>query len=191
MNRKLRHVRQLMAVPYLLSRNRDARELIQDDVRRSLMPIDLRGWWNKLYLFKPGTLEGRVLYMDLDTVIIGDLDPLAEYDGRFAILCDLLRPHYYGSGVMMWDAAQNGDVWERYVRAGCPNLRRGDQAWMQRVRPDADVLQDLYPSMFVSYKAHCSDGLPDGASVVCYHGTPRPHEVESEWMDEHWYGLDA
>ena len=101
MNRKLRHVRPLMAVPYLFSRGRDGRSLIQDDMRKSLLPIDLRGWWNKLYLFKPGVLEGRVLYIDLDTVIVGDLDPLAQYDGRFAILRDLFRPQHYGSGVML------------------------------------------------------------------------------------------
>lgn len=184
-------MRPVMALPYFFSRGGDTRALIQDDKDKCLMPVDLRGWWNKLYLFKQGVLEGRVLYIDLDTVIVGCLDPLSEYGGRFAILGDLLRPQYFGSGVMMWDAAANGDVWERYVRAGCPNLRRGDQAWLQRVRPDADVLQKLFPSTFVSYKAHCGDGLPDGSSVVCYHGTPRPHEVENEWMSEHWYGLDA
>jgi len=188
-NKKLRYIKGLIALPYLFMRGGDERELIQDDKGKSWQPINLHGWWNKLYLFKEGVLEGRVLFLDLDTVIVGSLDRFAKYEGRLAILRDFYREDGFGSGVMMWDATQNTDIWDSYVRAGCPNIRRGDQMWVQHVRPDADILQDLFPDAFVSFKAHAMDSLPDGASVVCYHGKPRPHEVDNEWMQEHWYGV--
>lgn len=186
-NRDLRHFQGLMAMPYLLQRPFDHRCLLQDDIKKSRRPINLVGWWNKIYLFKSGALEGRVLYFDLDTAITGDLTPLGSYGGEFAILRDFNRPQNFGSGVMMWDASKCGDIWEDFVRAGCPNLRRGDQVWIQKCRPNADLLQDLYPSVFVSYKCHCGAGLPADARVVCFHGSPRPHEVADGWMKEHWH----
>lgn len=36
------------------------------------------GWWAKLQLFKPGIFTGPVLYLDLDTVITGNLDEIVN-----------------------------------------------------------------------------------------------------------------
>lgn len=185
-NRDLRHFRGLFALPYLLMKPWDRRELIQEDKQKTWRPIDLIGWWNKIYLFKSCVLEGRVIYFDLDTAITGDITPLVAYDGSFAILRDFNRPQNFGSGVMLWDASTGGDIWDEFVRAGCPNLRRGDQVWIQSRRPEAELLQDLFPGHFVSYKGHCREGLPESARVVCFHGSPRPHEVADEWMTRHW-----
>ena len=38
---------------------------------------DLPGWWSKMELCRPDEIPGTVLYIDLDTVILGDLSPLA------------------------------------------------------------------------------------------------------------------
>jgi uncharacterized Rossmann fold enzyme len=49
-----------------------------------------------------------------------------------------------------------------------------------------DILQDLYPGFFASYKTHCNPYPPSGTSVVCFHGLPRPHEVEQKWVKDVW-----
>ena len=62
-------------------------------IKKSL-PGGLKGWWNKLYLFKDGLFDDGdlVVYFDLDTCIVGGLDNIIEYKGDFAILRDVYRP---------------------------------------------------------------------------------------------------
>jgi hypothetical protein len=45
-------------------------------------------------------------------------------------------------------------------------------------------LQDAFPGLFVSYKQ--INGPPEKASVVVFHGKPRPHEVTTGWVPEVW-----
>lgn len=56
-------------------------------------------------------MAGRVLYLDLDTVITGSLDDLAGYSGPFAALsvedmANERRPDGLNSSVMCWDAGK-------------------------------------------------------------------------------------
>lgn len=50
----------------------------------------------------------------------------------------------------------------------------------------ATLLQDAFPDAFVSFKQHCGQGLPAKASVVCFHGRPKPHDCEAAWVNDHW-----
>src|SRR4029077_4234365 len=66
------------------------------------LPADLPGWWSKLALFRKGLFPDgdRVLFFDLDTLIVGAIDRLAAYNGDFAILQDFYRPLGLQSSVM-------------------------------------------------------------------------------------------
>lgn len=156
------------------------------------LAADLPGWWSKLALHKSGVFPDgeRVLYFDLACVITGRLDELAAYNGPFAVLQDVYRPDGIQSGVMAWEAGTTTDVWESYSAAGCPlefeiNHTLGDQAWLEHVRLDSLVrLQDIFPGIAVSYKL--IDGPPQTASVVCFHGLPKPIDLRSGWVPEVW-----
>lgn len=155
------------------------------------LPADLPGWWAKLALHKAGVFPDgdRVLYLDLGCVITGRLDEVAGYDGPFATLRDFYRPEGLQSAVMAWRAGETHDIWEKYERAGCPvdfecNNTWGDQAWIEHVRPDAVRLQDRFPSLFASFKL--LNGPPSKASVVCFHGFPKPADIASGWVTEVW-----
>lgn len=156
-------------------------------VLRPLPAAGLEGWWNKLALFAPGVFEAgdRVLFLDLDTVIAGRLDEIAAYAGRFAILRDFLRPDGWQSSVMAWGAGFGADIFERFQRAGRPPIAGGDQAWIEHTVPDADLWQDLFPGRFVSFK-ESGGAVPERASVVVFHGTPRPHQVLTGWVPQVW-----
>lgn len=155
------------------------------------LPADLPGWWSKLALFKPDLFPAgdRVIFLDLDTVITGRIDALASYDVESAILRDFYRPNGLQSAIMAWQAPELGAVWDDYLAAGCPtDDPGGDQAWIERscakrgIKPA--ILQDQFPDMFVSYKQ--IKGPPPKASVVVFHGKPRPHEVLTGWVPEVW-----
>lgn len=139
-------------------------------------------WWAKMQLFEPGRFEGRCVFMDLDTVIVGDLSDLMDYDGPFAGLRDVWQPGQLGSGVMSWTAGEADHIWRRWVEAGKPtDDPRGDQAFITQEMPMAIRLQDIVPGQLASWKAHCggrADQIPADARAVYFHGQPRPHETE-------------
>lgn len=149
------------------------------------LPAQLEGWWSKLALFRHGLFaqDDRILFFDLDTIITGSLRELCEYRGPLSVLRDFYRPNGLQSSVMAWDAGEHSHIWESFVEAGFPRVVGGDQTWIEREVPQAKRLQDIFPSMFASYKQ--LTGIPLKASVVVFHGQPRPHEV-SGWASEVW-----
>ena len=151
----------------------------------------VRGWWQKLGIFKPGSFEeSRILFLDLDTLILDDISELADYVGPFATLRDFWRPKGLGPAVMLFRNGWGHDLWEEWVAAGKPQEHpQGDQGWIEERVRSAHILQDMYPRWFVSYKTHCLDGppAPVGARVICFHGRPRIHEVGG-WIREVWEG---
>jgi hypothetical protein len=148
---------------------------------------DFPGWWSKLRLFSPGGLYGRCLYLDLDSIVVGDLSEIAAYDGPFAMLSDFYRPERPASGVMAWDADDDAPraIWDAWMRDPEGHMHTyqggGDQEFIRSVVGDGvDRLQDHAPGAIVSYKVHVvpNGGVPDGARLVCGHGRPRPWDPE-------------
>lgn len=185
-----------LGMPFELQCFTDDKSGIDRAITIRRLPEGLTGWWNKLYLFKGGVFPSgrRVLYLDLDTVIIGSLFHIATSHAEFAILRDFYRPRGLGSGAMLWQAGRVNNIWDGYVADDFPDLPGGDQAyievaahrrWGHRI-PDNVILQNLYPGAFVSYKADCAGGPPPGARVVCFHGQPKPHNCGADWIAAHW-----
>jgi hypothetical protein len=149
------------------------------DVPCERIPLrhDWPGWWAKMEAFR---LHGPLLYMDLDTVIVDDLGPVAEHAAKpgFTMLRDFYAPDHCGSGVMAW----NSDYRRLYddFAADAARLmtvqraRMGDQALIEDVIGRDKIMrwQDHVPGI-VSYKVHCRSGIPAGARVVCLHGRPK------------------
>lgn len=151
---------------------------------------ELKGWWNKIYMFKPGVFaaDDKVVFIDLDTVIVGGLDEILKYDGGFAILRDFYNPTHYQSSLMIWKpSAVTEEIWNTWEAKGKPqDDERGDQWWIEGSIANVDFLQDKFPGFFVSYKVHCMIDFPRHSRVVCFHGMPRPHEITTGWMPHVW-----
>lgn len=159
---------------------------------------DLRGWWSKLELFRPGQFgDEKVLYFDIDTIVLDDFSFLFDHDGEFCMLRDFYHPHLCQSSVMIFRPEHAEKVWEKYracrdrgEKFQRPRFRgdgrRGDQTFIAAAVTDKCFFQDLWPGRVVSYKVHCCDrhkrfvGFPERATVVCFHGRPRPFDTE------HW-----
>ena len=155
---------------------------------------DLKGWWQKLYLFREGLFdEERALFFDLDTFIVRNIDELASYDGDLAMLGDFWVSNMIASGVMAWNTKKTGYLWEKYVEQGKPQPNDGslgDRWWIQQNCHTCDILQHYFPDAFVSYKSSCVEAVPRTASVCCFHGHPRPHEATG-WAHNEWNRLKS
>lgn len=144
------------------------------------------GWWGKIEIFNPAE---RIVFLDLDTVIVGNCDFLFEYQGPFAILRDFYRPNGYGSAVMSIEAGYGKHVVESFEANSKSIMEKfhGDQNWIEQQVSDAVLWQDIYPGKIKSFKADNLESGPKGASIVCFHGIPRPYDVAHlPWMIEHW-----
>lgn len=172
--------------------------VLTDDVASNypgaiVKPSVYRGWWEKLRIFKPGMFrEGHVMFLDLDTIILENIDHIASYKGHFATLRDFWNPQGLGPAVMIFDPAWASFIYEEWAADGFPMTDgRGDQAWIEnlhqgRMRKEVDILQDMHPGEFHSYKTTCTNGIPQGAKVVCFHGKPRPHQVRDGWVPQYF-----
>lgn len=167
---------------------------------------ELPGWWAKLEVFR---LSGPVLYLDLDTVITGSLEPLADIvqlrlsERQLLMVADFYRDHPQ-SGILGWSCEMSA-IYASFLRDYAadatwspgrhnPGMKvaglrfPGDGDWIRRhaAAEDIDVImaQRVIPGV-VSYKVNVAErSLPVGTSVVCFHGKPRPHELSPvpEWM---------
>jgi hypothetical protein len=154
------------------------------------------GWWSKLELFRPGLFDGPVLYLDLDSLIIGDLSALRSYDGPLAMLSDFYKPARAQSGVMAWTPGElTESLWSEWTRDPSSHMaaHRGDGEWLHatlaRLGIEPDRIQDLWPDQVVSYKVHARSNAPEGARVVCGHGNPRFNRDQAGWAGTRWRAL--
>lgn len=172
----------------------------------------LKGWWNKLYLFSKNLpITGRIFFVDLDTLVTGNVDHLLMANTGFVVLRDFfygiakgVDQHSIGSGLMSYDAEHFSFIWDQFIenpqRAINSVRPHGDQRWIQdQLQGGFTYWQDLYPNHVVSFKVHCNKGLAKDARIVCYHGKPDiptsinkhtkvPHfDIPPQpWVQDHW-----
>lgn len=149
-------------------------------------PLYNNGWWTKLTLFAPNCydLTGKILYFDLDLVIIANINKLANYDTDFAISRDWMCSTY-NSSVMLIEAGTQTQIWEKFDAdrdAGIKSVPDGDQGYI-----GAHSKPDVFPERWISsYKVHCK-GISDPVSpIILFHGRPNPPDVQDSWVVEHW-----
>lgn len=148
------------------------------------------GWWSKLLLFKYA--EGQNLYLDLDVVVTGSLDSLVSR--RLSMPLNWAQSGHGGcqSSVMSW-TNHYPDLYEGFdpskiVPSDNPEYSgsyeglHGDQEYITRaLGTPGGALIDPMIGVY-SYKYHCRHELPDDALVVCFHGRPKPSEVNHPWV---------
>lgn len=137
------------------------------------------GWWSKIELFRPGLIQGPVLYLDIDTIVTGALNEIPLDD--FTMLPNVYRQGDFGSGVMAWvNTPQH--IYEEFckrpghfMRAYRTREKWGDQAF---IRDYLGVKPKVFGREFRSYKVHCTKQVPAQTKVVYFHGKPRPWDVQ-------------
>jgi len=108
-------------------------------------PTEGRGWWAKMRLFDPALpLAGRVLYLDLDVIVLGDLGGIIDFPADFAICADsapgwqgadgLRTIKGYNSSCMVWDAGARRRFWDEFRPEWAGELW-GDQDALARISP--------------------------------------------------------
>ena len=172
----------------------------------------VKGWWHKVHMFDPSLpLNGRILYMDLDVVICGNIDKLTQIGGNvFMGIRDFNRKFhrdwkYLNSSVMSWMHGSQSHIYNVFMSNPQAAMRmHGDQDWTWkcakdkikfwpepwiqsykweiRDRSELQVLQGM--RQFTSVKTDVS--VPKECCICVFHGDPNPANVKDPFVVENW-----
>ena len=170
-----------------------------------------KSWWYKMQLFNPDHYAGQLLYLDLDTVVVNNLDWITQ-----------LSPHYFwairdfitiwnpesrtiNSSVMYWNTIQFADVWTQFdvknIAKICAKYR-GDQDYLSAQLPIKK--RRFFPDrQALSWRWQAHDGginpvnrlpLSPGlgtrfgleTSLLIFHGQPKPDQVQDPIIKNQW-----
>lgn len=170
-----------------------------------------RAWWYKMQMFNKRNFRGRLLYFDLDVVIVNNIDWVLQCNPKyFWAIRDfkhLWRGQWNGinSSVMYWDVEEFNRLYKQFTNMDLKDVMRtypGDQDFISK-NVDRDRVRFLDEHRIVSWRWQAKDGglnfktkrpnrpnagtvLPPNTSVLIFHGTPKPHEVFDPVINQHW-----
>ena len=176
---------------------------IDGHVNIRTFPETLNGWWNKMQLFRPDTLDGDTLYMDLDVVITGNIDCFFNYEPE----ADFIGMNDFNPDTKIFNSsvfkfkpeAMKSKLWQPFTN---------DRIKWLRFSGDQNVISDLiighpgtksFPDSWTqSYKWYDRKGQRyhkgkwtfehNGESLVTvFHGEPNPHQSDMDWVKKAWF----
>lgn len=188
-------------------------QAIKVDVRRhpitDISLLYVPGCFARLRMFDPGWQKfagispgDRVVSMDIDAIVVGELDPLfGGFEGGLRIMqgYNTSNPCPFNGSMWMFLAGENPDVWsgftvERYKALGVPfHEFPDDQGWLHHKFPEAEEWRPrhgVYAFKKVGWPK--GDDLPSGARFVAFPGWRRPDAPEFAkigWIKKYWSGL--
>jgi hypothetical protein len=170
-----------------------------------------KSWWYKMQLFNPEHHAGPLLYLDLDTVIVNNLDWITQLSlGHFWAIRDfqtLWKPKFQGinSSVMYWHTEKFARVWIEFAQQDISKTcakYHGDQDYLnavvkatqRRFFPEKSALSWRWQALdggMDPYKRlnRCpGQGTQFGSetSLLIFHGQPKPDQVHDPVKKKQW-----
>lgn len=176
--------------------------------------IAASGWWFKPYIFSQDLpIEGTILYLDLDMVIVNTIDRLFDfYPGEYCIIRDFtraMRPNWekYNSSVIKFQKGQLDFVWQKFQKQSINIMRRhfGDQDYLYE---ETANMAKIFPDIWIrswkwevrkdkTWKPGGTRGnrelatiedveAPDDCCIVAFHGDPNPHRCQDPFIVDNW-----
>lgn len=166
--------------------------------------IAVQGCFTRLKLFDPewAVAQGfkigeKVLVVDLDLIVTGDLTPLFDDDAPFRILqgVNSSNPCPYNGSVWRLEIGYRPDVWSDFSLEAAAKVPfdsfPDDQAWLAHKLPGAAAFGPA-DGVYAFHKRGWPKGerLPAAARIVAFPGWRDPCGfAHLPWVKEHW--IDA
>jgi hypothetical protein len=171
-----------------------------------------QAWWYKMQLFDSRHFSGQLLYLDLDTVIVGNIDWLWALNSNcFHAIHDfkhLWKPTWTGinSSLMLWDTEQYHWIWETFSSndlAATVKAFRGDQDFLSRVLLQHQSYCYFDRNRVKSWRWQAHNGgldmktrlyrklnsgtmIDKDTSFLIFHGRPKPQDIADPTVQQHW-----
>jgi len=178
------------------------------DVPCERIPLkhDWPGWWSCIELFRPDLpVEGLLLHIELDTLIVDSLNEIAEHPADFASAsCKDFYPikfpdpklrhkiprakgrtiTKYRNGVMAWDKGARSEIYTKFSPDVMQKFR-GDQDWIGHILPNEATFPDQW---FIKIR-DCSKKQPPPEDVKIVFCNPTKNDQAVNiypWTAEIW-----
>ena len=171
----------------------------------------IQGWWYKPWVFSQELpLEGTIIFLDLDIVIIGNIDSLWTYNpDKFSIIRDFNRCSIkdwskFNSSIFKFEKGRFDFVWNNLIRdITITRKLHGDQDWIfnqirqnfvfwpdewirsykWEIRSRNDVIKVGLKRQF---KEVANPKIEPGTKILVFHGDPKPDEVQDPIIVDNW-----
>lgn len=155
--------------------------------------------WSKLELFNPARRwSGRMLYLDLDSLIVAPLAPVLSVPAAFAVTDDPPSGHKrprasdgygrqivrrFNSSVMVWDGGTQTELFTDFRPTVVTRLS-GDQDWIGERKPGAYAL----PRTWFPRMSELQGQPPSPPAKVVLVKVPKNEKAAAEysWFRELW-----
>lgn len=169
-----------------------------------------KSWWYKIQIFDPNHYKGNLLYFDLDTVIVGNIDWIWKLPTNcfwavkdFKYLFRKSRRVTINSSIMWFNTKKYHYILKDFQLGFTKTGKfHGDQDYIDSKLP-ANELQYFDAQNVKSYKWEVKEGgydfsrrkytspgeitwPPDSTSVLVFHGNPNPGDERHPLLDQHW-----
>lgn len=170
-----------------------------------------KSWWYKMQMFDPAHYRGRLIYFDLDIVIVANLDWMLTLDPQhFWAVRDfrhLFRGAWHGinSSCMIWHTETYEYVWQQFMTHNIQAVTRqypGDQDFLNATI-EIKHRRYLKESAIKSWRWQVLDGgmdfrkkvykrpdagsiIPPETAIMIFHGHPKPHEISDPVVVQNW-----
>lgn len=155
--------------------------------------------YRRLKLFDPAMREllgERILCLDLDMVITGDVTPLWDRPEDFVAWGDTRYDNHYNGSMFLLRAGALPQVWEDFHPKRSPREARdagyfgSDQGWLSYKLRDAWPRWTAADGVY-SYRNHiaATGQLPADARIVSFHGHVDPWDADARrlaWVRKHY-----
>ena len=107
------------------------------------------GWWSKVELFRPDLPPGRTLYMDLDSHIVNNMQPILDYEGDL-VMFNSNKPsrlwyelqddgwlYRYQAATMLFDPGALSWIYDKFATS--------PERFMFKYRSEQDMYGDWIP----------------------------------------------
>lgn len=150
------------------------------------IPKGTAGWWAKVLLFnRARALGDRVIYLDLDTLVVDALEPIVDFAAPFALVPDggTFQPKTthrvikrFNSSVMVWSAGAVESLYDDWS-GGVTARLWGDQDWIGERMPGAATMPvEWFPRL-----SELHGKPPQGDAKVVLSKKPKNVEAAARW----------
>lgn len=174
-NRLARGVRRNLTVPHRFVVLTDREYEFEDGIEQERLSTDTPDW---SCMIEPFRIDGPLMVVGLDTVIVGNIDALAHWTLNLDRMALPRSPGKdYACNAIALVPQGHQDIFMRW-------RGENDMEWL-RTFPHT-FIEERFPGWVSSYKC---DIRPNGLGetrIAYMHGRPKMDEIEADWVRDHW-----
>lgn len=149
------------------------------------IPIQEVGRWAKIELCRPDII-GKVLYLDIDTVLIGNIDFLLTEKKSFMSKGIHSKRRSQIFSLREHERKEVWDFWKSKTESIKRNFNGEGAVYDFIVNQTTKTIQELHPGKVIDF-SEASEFIPVGSKIVTFSNNSNPKNIEdNNFIKKYW-----